>query len=77
MSALGQKRISAHVRVMSALPQKQTLEVSRATSAFCQKATTSLLSFENLLGAEGFASNPRRFHAQCFRTEAGLPAPSC
>ena len=35
------------------------------------------LSFEDLFGAEVFASNPRRFHTQCFGTEAGLPAPSC
>jgi hypothetical protein len=35
--------LHAHVRVMSALPQKQTLELSRVTSALCQKRTCQLL----------------------------------
>src|SRR5262249_5533362 len=40
MSALGQKRTLGHVRAMSALPQ--TLELSRVTSALCEKQTPAL-----------------------------------
>jgi hypothetical protein len=40
MSALGQQQTLAHVRVMSALPPKADMELSRVMSALCQKQTS-------------------------------------
>jgi hypothetical protein len=42
MSALGHKQTSAHVRVMSGLPRKQTLILSLRMSALCQRHTLEL-----------------------------------
>ena len=40
------------------------------TASLALHATTVALLYFGRERAEGFASNPRRFHAQCFRTEA-------
>jgi hypothetical protein len=42
MFALGQKRTSRRVRVMSALPPKADIGLSREMFALCQKRTSTI-----------------------------------
>jgi len=54
-SALGQKQTSEHDWIMSALPPKADMELSRVMSALCQKRTfcaaAELTLFDYLVGA--------------------------
>jgi hypothetical protein len=58
MSALGQKQTSEHDWIMSALPPKADMELSRVISALCQKRTSSD-PFEQFVAETNLAGPPR------------------